>query len=185
MIPIDQRFSMTQPQKRFPHLLPAELLIDGEMVTGQVTHWSASGIQLHSEESLDETVPHHIRFFLERNQFGEEEVNFTEESWEREGRVAWTSPYKEGSWIGIEFDTPLHLPFDEIADFLSDEDFCHIAIFAASDPGAQTSSFDSKFPTEFIPSIQLSFNSRQLCLWTLWGIIVLMEIWVLILLLRH
>ena len=184
MIPIDQSFSMTQPQKRFPHLLPAELLIDGEMATGQVTHWSALGIQLHSEEPLDETVAYHILFFLERNQFGEE-VKFTEESWEREGKVAWTSPYKEGCWIGIEFDTPLNLPFDGIVDFLSDEDFCQIAICAASDPGAQTSSFDSKFPTEFIPSIQLSFNSQQGCLWTLWGIIVLMEFWVLILLLRH
>lgn len=184
MIPIDQTISMTQPQKRFPHLLPAELLINGEMATGQVTHWSASGIQLHSEECLDETILHHIRFFLERNQFGAE-VKFTEESWEREGKVAWTSPYKEGCWIGIEFDTPLHLPFDEIADFLSDEDFCHIAIFTASDQGARTSSFDPKLPAEFNPSFQLSFNSQQWCLWTLWGIIVLMEIWLLILLLRH
>ena len=175
---------MTQLQKRFPYLLSAELLIDGEMVTGQVTHWSASGIQLLSEEPLDETVTYHIRFFLERNKFGEE-VKFTEESWEREGKVAWTSPYTEGCWIGIEFDTPLNLPFDEIADFLSDKDFCHIAIFDESDQGAHISSFDPKLSTEFNPSAQLSFNSRQWCLWTLWGIIVLMEIWVLILLLRH
>ncbi len=175
---------MTQPQKRFPRLLSAELSIDGEMVTGQVTHWSGAGIQLRSEAPLDETVAYHIRFFLERNKFGEE-VKFTEESWEREGKVAWTSPYEEGCWIGIEFDAPLNLPFDEIDNFLSDKDFCHIAIFAEPDQGAHTSSFVPKLATEFNPSVQLSFNSQQWCLWTLWGIIVLMEIWLLILLLRH
>ena len=175
---------MSHPQRRYQRLLSAELLIDGEMVNGQITNWSAEGIQLLSAEPLDDTSSYRIQFFLERNRFGDE-IEFTEESWQREGKVGWTSPYKEGCWIGIDFDNPLNLPFEEINNFLTDKDFCHIAIFTDSDQEAHTSSFDPQLPAEFNQVAQFSAISRQWYLWTLWGIIVLLEIWILILLLRH
>ncbi len=172
------------PKERYPHLLSAELMIDGETVHGQVTNWSPEGIQLLSAEPLREAVSYRIQFFLERNRFGEE-IEFTEGTWEREGNVVWTFPYREGCWIGIEFDTTLDLPFEEIDDFFTARDFCHIAIFSESDQGLRPSSFDPQLPIEFNQVVQLPAIDRQWYLWTLWGIIVLLEIWILVLLFRR
>ncbi|MBF0278591.1 MAG: PilZ domain-containing protein [SAR324 cluster bacterium] len=164
-------------QTRYDYNLAAELNVRGETINGQIIDWAEGGIQVLSVLPIEEHSAYRARFFLERNRF--EGDQFKEETWELEGSIAWQRPYKDGSWIGINFDTPLKIPFQQINDYFSAEDFCHIAIYTASEELQLSNRTPEQ--TDFTEEDMLPYHWFY---WAMWCVVVALEIGILIVLAR-
>lgn len=160
--------------ERHDHLFSAELDVSGEVTNGQIINWSKDGVQILSVVPLDESQSYRFKFYLERNRL-DDQGELTEQIWVAEGTVQWIDPYKDGSWLGLKFEQPLDLPFQEIKTFLSMEDFIHIYVFTGSDQLQWEEYTEEEDTDAVIPTSRWSN-------WFLLGVIIVLQILILLVL---
>lgn len=172
----DQHDAMAQKRhsERHDHLLTAEIDISGESTNGQIINWSKDGLQILSVIPLDPQQDYRFKLHIQRDRI-DDEGRLNEQTWLTEGAVKWSEPYKDGSWIGVQFDKVLDIPVDEIHEFFTVEDFIHIYLFTGADQLNAWGSYHEEDSMELIPSSPWSN-------WLLWGIIIVLQILILLIL---